>query len=316
MLCNSFSVIGRMCRNCTVFAVFVWGSGWERCSRNNLFRRVKDGGLGLAHLFVRQLVGRFLFFRDNEDPFLQTVCKERLAHLLPELIVCSQGVPAAVFGFYREIVFSVRFLAVRYSKEYLFTVTSKKLRKDVLDSLFPPPLYRAIYSRGPGQNVLKRVKRMQMSPGIKTFFFKLHTGTLSVATFLEERGFYMPWGSKCIICKQPETIDHVFLHCWEGVYFWDILQRTIKKEFPLDPHGIRYLPIGDDDGTPFDQVMVTGLYCIWRSRMAGFYCDPDRRPAHVYFREQITRFLDVVATQECPPPWLARIEPLANLKEF
>lgn len=139
--------------------MFVWGSGWERCSRNNLFRRVKDGGLGLAHLFVRQLVGRFFFFRNNDNSFLQSVCKVRLAHLLPEFIISSESVPVAVFGFYKEIVLSVRFLAVRFSKEYLFTVTRKRLRNDLLDSLFPPPRYRTMYSRGPGQNVFKRVKK-------------------------------------------------------------------------------------------------------------------------------------------------------------
>lgn len=44
-----------------VFAAFVWASTWERCSHTNLFRRVKDEGLGLTHLLMRQLVNRFLF---------------------------------------------------------------------------------------------------------------------------------------------------------------------------------------------------------------------------------------------------------------
>ncbi|CAN7990489.1 unnamed protein product [Ixodes hexagonus] len=52
-----------------VFAVFIWGSSWERTSRTNLFRRVKNGGLGLSHLFVRQLVNRFIFLRDEKDSF-------------------------------------------------------------------------------------------------------------------------------------------------------------------------------------------------------------------------------------------------------
>uniref|UniRef100_A0A6M2DA90 Putative tick transposon n=1 Tax=Rhipicephalus microplus TaxID=6941 RepID=A0A6M2DA90_RHIMP len=52
-----------------IFAVFIWGSTWEKCSRTNLFRRVKHGGLSLSHLFVRQLVNRFIFFRDVQHPF-------------------------------------------------------------------------------------------------------------------------------------------------------------------------------------------------------------------------------------------------------
>lgn len=222
----------------------------------------------------------------------------------------------AVQGYMKEVVASVRFLSVRFSNEYLFSVGKKKLYKDVRDLVLPIPMYRALYAAGKGQNVLKRVKKMEAPPNAKSFFFKLHTGTLPVKTFLEDRGFYMPWGSDCLICNQPETIDHVFLHCWEGVYFWDVLQRTIKKEFPLDPHGIRYLAIDNEDGLPFDLIMMTGLHSIWRSRMAGFYCDPDRRPARQYFQESMARFLEVEKTKECVPPWLARVEPLLTMKEF
>uniref|UniRef100_L7M267 Reverse transcriptase zinc-binding domain-containing protein n=1 Tax=Rhipicephalus pulchellus TaxID=72859 RepID=L7M267_RHIPC len=157
---------------------------------------------------------------------------------------------------------------------------------------------------------------MQIQPGAKTFFFKLHSGTLSVRTYLEERGFYMPWGSDCLIYRKPETIDHVFLHCWEGVYFWDVLQRTLKKEFPLHPLGIRFLQIENEDGVPFDLIMLLGLHCLWRARMAGFHCDPDRRPARMLFRESIVQYIDVLKQQDFVPDWLARVEPLAYLKEF
>lgn len=52
-----------------VFVVFIWGSTWERLSRANLFRKVCDGGLGLSHLFIRQIVSRFFFLRDQSDSF-------------------------------------------------------------------------------------------------------------------------------------------------------------------------------------------------------------------------------------------------------
>lgn len=44
-----------------IFATFIWGSPWEPIRRDNLFRPVLLGGLGLVHLFVRQIVSRFLF---------------------------------------------------------------------------------------------------------------------------------------------------------------------------------------------------------------------------------------------------------------
>lgn len=97
---------------------------------------------------------------------------------------------------------------------------------------------------------------------------------------------------------------------------WDVLQRTVKKEFPLDPYGIRYLAIENDDGLPFDLVMLVGLHSIWRARMAGYYCDPDARPARMYFRESINAFLEVQKAHECAPEWLSRLEPLATLREF
>ena len=103
-----------------VFAVFVWASNWERCSRTNLFRRVKQGGLGLPHLFIRQVVNRFLFFRNTNDPFLRTVCQLRLMRALPGYVVGTNNMTGAVCGYLREVILSVRFLSVRFSNEYLF----------------------------------------------------------------------------------------------------------------------------------------------------------------------------------------------------
>lgn len=134
--------------------------------------------------------------------------------------------------------------------------------------------------------------------------------------FLEDRGVYMPWGSNCLICRKPETIDHVFLHCWEGVYFWDVLQRTLKKELPLHSLGIRFLTVEKEEGLPFDLIMLLGLHCLWRARMAGYYCDPDRRPARMLFRESIAQYIDILKQQDFVPEWLSRVEPLVNLKEF
>lgn len=299
-----------------VFAVFVWGSTWERSSRTNLFRRIREGGLGLTHLYVRQLVNRFLFLRDVQDPFLRTVIQVRLMRALPEFVVSSSCMPGGVHGYFKEIVLSFRFLTTRFSMQYLASVTRKKLYKDVCDVVFPVPLYRALYSNGPGQDVLKRVKRMEVSPGAKTFFFKLHTGTLSVATWMNERGLSVPWGTDCPICKQPETVEHVFLHCWAAVFLWDVLQRSLQKDFPLSPHGIRFLCIDREDGVPFDSVMLLGLHSIWRSRMAWLHCDVDARPTRQYFRESVSQFVEVQRAKNSPPEWLSKIEPLTTLREF
>lgn len=299
-----------------VFAVFVWSSTWERCSRTNLFRRVRDGGLGLVHLYVRQLVNRFIFLRDTSDPFLRTVIHVRLARALPAFVVSSRSMSGGIHGYLKEVVMSFQFLIARFSLEYLSTVSRKKLYKDVCDSVFPVPLYRALYCGGPGQNVLKRVKRMEVNPCVKSFFFKLHTGTLSVRTWMQERGLFVPWGVNCSICKQPENIEHVFLHCWAAVFLWDVLQRTIHKDFPLHPHGIRFLSVDNEEGVPYDVLMLLGLHSIWRSRMAWLHGDVDARPTRQYFIESITEFVEVQKSKDCLPEWLSRVEPLTALKEF
>lgn len=299
-----------------VFAVFVWASSWERSSRTNLFRRVQEGGLGLTHLFVRQLVNRFLFFRDVRDPFLRTVCQLRLGRVLPNFVVTSGRMSGGLHGYLKEVVDAVRFLSVRFSKEYLSTVTRRKLYNDVCSVILPVPMYRALYAGGPGQNVLKRVKKMLVPSGVKSFFFKLHTNTLTTKTWMEERGLFVPWGTHCTLCKKPETVDHVFLHCWEGVFFWDVLQRTMRKELPLSPHGIRYLAVDDDDGMPLDMIMLLGLQSIWRARSAYVYSDVDARSSRVYFGEYISRYIEEQKLHECVPEWFSSVEPLATLKPF
>lgn len=296
--------------------MFIWGSNWERTSRTNLFRRVRDGGLGLAHLFVRQIVNRFLFLRDVKDPTLRTICQLRLGRALPDIIVTSNVIPGGLHGFMREVVLSCRFLAVRFSWGYLCQVNRKKLYKDVCDVVLPEPMYRLIYRVGRGKDVLKRVKRMQVPPSVKTFFFKLHTGTLSVKTWMAEKDLFVPWGIDCIICKKAETIEHVFIDCWDAVFLWDVLQRTLKKDLPVDAQGIQYLPVENEDGMPYDLIMLVGLSSIWKARMAARYSDIDARSARQYFREAMSEYVENQKYVSNPPECLADMESLVHLRDF
>lgn len=143
-----------------ILASFVWNSTWERTSRLNLFHSLKAGGLGLAHLFLRQIVSRFIFLRDQHDPFLRAVLQVRLQNVLPEFIVSSCGVTGSgLCGYLREVVSAFKILRVRFSFDYLIIVSKKQLYKDLRDVMLPVPLYRAIFSVGPGKDVLKRVKK-------------------------------------------------------------------------------------------------------------------------------------------------------------
>lgn len=90
----------------------------------------------------------------------------------------------------------------------------------------------------------------------------------------------------------------------------------MKKDFPLDPYGIRFLSIDNEDGVPYDLIMLMGLHCIWRARMAGYHCDKDARPARAYFRESVYWFVETQKAYAETPEWLSRVEPLTALPEF
>ncbi|CAN7938258.1 unnamed protein product [Ixodes hexagonus] len=300
-----------------VFAVFIWSSAWERTSRTNLFRSVKAGGLGLSHLFIRQLVSRFMFLRDQQDPFLRTVIRTRLRSALPEFVVATNvDICPGLRGYLKEVVGAYRFLTARFSLQYLSGVSRKRLSRDLMNALFPTPLYRLLYSAGPGQDVLKRVKRMMVPAYAKTFFFKLHSQTLPVKAWLCEKGIPVPWSDNCFLCKKRETIEHVFIDCWDAVYFWDVLQRILKKDLPIAPQGIRFLPTEGTDDVPHDMIMLLGLHSIWQCRMAVRHADVDVRPVHKYFVENICFLIEVYKAQEPRPDWLPALEGLATLKDF
>nr|XP_050033544.1 uncharacterized protein LOC126530267 [Dermacentor andersoni] len=313
-LCMSRTSVQRLHR---VFAVFIWGSSWERTSRTNLFLSAGKGGLGLAHLFLRQLVSRFMFLRDQKDAFLRTVMQIWFKEALPEYVVSSSPVKRVrVRGFLWEVVRAFQCLKVRFSAQNLADVRRKQLYKDLIDTMLPIPLYRSIYCVGSEGNVLKRVKKMSVRPSMKSFFFQLHTGTLPVKPWLQEKGIFVPWSTNCLICRKPETIDHMFLHCTDAVFRWDVLQRTLKKELPISPYGIRFLSVDSGDEVPWDMFMLISLHSIWKNRMAFRHADETILPVREYFIENVSYVRDVFKAQKEQPEWLPLKDALAKLKRF
>lgn len=297
-----------------IFAVFVWQSTYERTSRSNLFRKLQGGGLSLAHLFVRQLVSRFFFLRDQADPFVRTFLQCTLGSALPEFVVTTaDNTRYSVSRFLREVVFSCRFLMTRFSTDFLSSVNRKKLSTDLIDSLFPEPMYRSLYRMGSGQDVLRRVKRMPVPGGVKTFFFKLHTETLPVKTWMLEKGLFLPWGADCSLCKKPENIEHVFIQCWDAIFFWDVLQRTLKKDFPLTSRGIRFLDV-KTDVVPYDLFFILGLHSIWKSRMEVRNADVNAKSVGNHFVEHICKLREIFVKEEYEDEVLSLMNDLAVMK--
>lgn len=314
VLCITRTNIQRLHR---VFAVFVWGSTWERMSRSNLFLSVKSGGLGLVHLFLKQVVSRFLFLRDQSDSFVRTIIQVRMRDALPDYIVSSSGVRRSrLRGFLREVVWSFQFLKVRFSLEYLSGVSRKQLYKDVIDICLPVPVYRSMGVAGTARNVLKRVRNMPVKASTKSFFFQLHTGTLPVKPWLQERGIFVPWDVNCVFCHRPETVEHIFLDCSDAVFHWDVLQRTLKKELPITPYGIRFLPTANEDGVPYDMFILLSLHSLWKPRMDVRHANPNGRPAKDYFRESVAYIRDIFNLQEEQPSWVPILDNLVKMKLF
>lgn len=300
-----------------VFAVFIWKSTGEPMRRDNLFRPVSKGGLGLSHLFVRQIVSRFLFLRNQKHPLLQVMFQTRIAPHLPSVLVSSTiGLPARKVGFVKEVVNALEFLMARYSREYLFSVTRKKLTKDLIDSLFPAPLYRTLFINMPGDDVLVRVKKMWIPPAAKSFFFRLHSATLPVKVWMAERGMFLPWGANCLLCKQPETVDHVFIDCWDAIMFWDVLKRTIKKDIDITSHSIRFLPVNKHESVPLDMIMVLSLFALWKSRMDVRHAVEKPKSAPQYFTELVTQVKSVFECTDATPDWANLLHVLLCMKDF
>uniref|UniRef100_L7LZK6 Reverse transcriptase zinc-binding domain-containing protein n=1 Tax=Rhipicephalus pulchellus TaxID=72859 RepID=L7LZK6_RHIPC len=270
--------------------------------RDNVFRPVCAGGLGLVHLFIKQLVSRFFYFRDCAHPLLRTFVQVNFADVLPSLVVSTYfASPPYLQGFMREVYESVRFLTARFSHDYLFSISRKELYNDLLDMLFPAPLYRSLYIGLSGHDVLVRVKKMPISPISKTFFYKVHTETLPVKAWLSTRGIFVS-SINCRLCDVPETIEHCFISCKDAILFWDVLQRAFKKQLDLNPHSIRYLVPPKSNAMPVDMLLLMGMHSLWKTRMLDRHAEP-MVSSRSHFVQMTVQLKDFYEQLQFQPDW-------------
>lgn len=93
-----------------------------------------------------------------------------------------------------------------------------------------------------------------------------YSSTWPVKTWLKERGVFVPCSVKCRLCNTPETIEHWIIFCRNVFLFWDVLQRTLKKDVST-PHTIFLLPVTPGSLVPYDLFHLIGLRSLWRCRM-------------------------------------------------
>lgn len=113
--------------------------------------------------------------------------------------------------------------------------------------------------------------------------------------------------------KPHETIEHVFIDCNNAIFFWDILQRTLKIDLPLNPHGIRFLP-PERDFEQMDVIFLLGLHAVWRSLLAYRHCDVKSPSVHDYFAEMVVKVRDVYKTTDCHEDVISMLDALAHIK--
>lgn len=119
----------------------------------------------------------------------------RLTEALQYFVMTSEfGPPAKLVCFVKEDLDF--FFNARFSLGYLATVTWKRLTRNLLDVLFPVPLYHLRYVSGPGQDILARVKRIGVPAGYQNVFLlaaQLHSASEGVAF---EAWVVLPLGRK------------------------------------------------------------------------------------------------------------------------
>lgn len=100
----------------------------------------------------------------------------------------------------------------------------------------------------------------------------------------------------------------MFVDCWDPVFHWDILQRTLKKELPITPHGIKFLPLEREGGVPYDLIMMLSLHSIWRTGMAVRNADINVRFVRGDFIESVQYIHEVLRLEDEPPEGLSVLD--------
>lgn len=267
------------------WAVFVWRSSYEPMRRTNLFWGLDAGGLGLVHVEIKLTVQRFIYFRDQSDPFLrgalQSIGSAHISKWQVTTVQLHHGARAAPF--YREIAGAITLLEQQFSWDYLLAVKPRRLYRDLLAKLLPPPLYRQPPVEAAKRGVLKRIMCLPIPTGTKNFFCRFHFGVLPVGSRQEERGFFLPRGAGCFLCGRLETAEHVFLECNTARYFWDEVQCFLGVHWDIDWAGLRYLDVPIEHSELCECVITLGLHSLWRARVDAVECTPTPKPAWRHF---------------------------------
>ncbi|CAN7978534.1 unnamed protein product, partial [Ixodes persulcatus] len=273
------------------WAVFIWKSSMERMRRQNLFLSLAKGGLGLINIGLKLVIHRFLFFRDQQDPFILSAFHHLGAsQLLAWQVTTATPTPfSRVLFFYKEIAQSIRLLQNTFSWDFLLKTNRKQLYWATVSALIPPPLYRPLTNLPTDNDVFHRLKCLPVATSSKDFFFKFHTEVLPVKVWQQAKGFFVPWSHNCDLCGKEETLEHVFIFCSNAEIFWAELQSFFGLDLQISWCTLKFLRRHDQrtltDLTEI--IMVLGLHALWRSRIDMTECTLHPKPAWQHFASKL-----------------------------
>lgn len=196
------------------------------------------------------------------------------------------------------------FLPVRFSMEYMLTVSQRSLYSDFIYLPFSTPPQRCFPPQNLGHDTLKRVRKMSVQPTTKTFIFKPRTNTLTIKIWLDDRGIVAPWASNCRLRNQPKTIEHRFISCNDAFIFWDVLQQTLQKDIYITLFFTRSLLVHHGETIPYDIFVLTGSLNLWRCRTIGRNGDL-HRTTRSQFKKTVAQVRDVYQYRCQFPDWRA-----------
>lgn len=100
------------------------------------------------------------------------------------------------------------------------------------------------------------------------------------------------------------------------MFLWDVLKRTLKKELPVTPYGIRFLPTSNDNGVPHDMFMLLCLHSLWKTRMAVRHEHIRIQSARENFIESMLLMREVYKARNEDNEWISVLDELASIKCF
>lgn len=208
----------------------------------------------------------------------------------------SEGV--CTLRFYKEIERALKTFHAMFSDEYLAKVKRRRLYWDALELLTPVPMYRANL-RDTSSSVFKRLSFYPVQTGTKDFFFKFHTEVLPVKTWLDKKGFFVPWSKNCALCPYEEDLRHVFFDCTNAQLFWAQLRQTLQVQLYPEWESCKFLEFGNGTNRScLETLALLGLHAIWRSRTDHLLVAVGGKPAWRHFVDGFQYVSSVLSARE------------------